>query len=234
MQTVLLIDDDEQLAPPLKEYFARYDLTLINETHPEKGLQRLKESDAGSIDLVILDVMLPDIDGLEVCRMIRRDSQFNNLPILMLTARGEVMDRVIGLELGADDYLSKPFEPRELVARIHNILRRAQPQEPNSDSTKDPLQFSQLAINNKSHTVTLNGKTIELTGSEYGLLLLFASSPDTAFSRDDIINQLRGVDAELFTRSVDILVSRLRQKLTPLNCIQTVWGSGYRFMSAEA
>ena len=237
MQTILLIDDDEQLAPPLREYFARYDLTLINETHPEKGLHRLKESkdsDAGSIDLVILDVMLPDIDGLEVCRMIRRDSQFNKLPILMLTARGEVMDRVIGLELGADDYLSKPFEPRELVARIHNILRRSQPQKSNSDSTKDPLQFSQLSINDKSHTVTLNGKTIELTGSEYGLLLLFASSPDTAFSRDDIINQLRGVDAELFTRSVDILVSRLRQKLTPLNCIQTIWGSGYRFMSAEA
>ncbi len=239
MQTILLIDDDEQLAPPLKEYFARYDLTLINETHPEKGLHRLKEnkeSDAGylSIDLVILDVMLPDIDGLEVCRMIRRDPQFNNLPILMLTARGDVMDRVIGLELGADDYLSKPFEPRELVARITNILRRSQPQEVDTESTKDPLQFSQLAINDKSHTVTLNGKIIELTGSEYGLLLLFASSPDIAFSRDDIINQLRGVDAELFTRSVDILVSRLRQKLSPLNCIQTVWGSGYRFMSAEA
>ena len=234
MQTILLIDDDEQLAPPLKEYFARYDLTLINETHPEKGLHRLKEADAGSINLVILDVMLPDIDGLEVCRMIRRDAQFNHLPILMLTARGEVMDRVIGLELGADDYLAKPFEPRELVARITNILRRATPQADSIDANKDPLQFSQLAINSKSHTVTLNGKNIELTNSEYGLLLLFANSPDTAFSRDDIINQLRGVDAELFTRSVDILVSRLRQKLTPLNCIQTVWGSGYRFMSAEA
>ena len=242
MQTILLIDDDEQLAPPLREYFARYDLTLINETHPEKGLHRLKASkdgDAGfpSIDLVILDVMLPDIDGLEVCRMIRRDSQFNNLPILMLTARGEVMDRVIGLELGADDYLAKPFEPRELVARIHNILRRSHNQTESSEvneSNKDPLTFSQLAINDKSHSVTLNGKKIELTSSEYGLLLLFANSPDTAFSRDDIINQLRGVDAELFTRSVDILVSRLRQKLTPLNCIQTVWGSGYRFMSAEA
>jgi len=233
-QTVLLIDDDEQLAGPLREYFARYDLNLINETHPENGLRRLKQSDADPISLVILDVMLPDIDGFEVCRMIRRDPQFKGLPVLMLTARGEVMDRVIGLELGADDYLSKPFEPRELVARIHNVLRRTQPQPASAEPNNKLLQFSRLSIDDERHTVRLDDKTIDLTTSEYGLLLLFAKAPDKAFSRDDILNELRGIDAELFTRSVDILISRLRQKLKPLSCIQTVWGSGYRFVEAEA
>ncbi len=234
-QTVLLIDDDEQLAGPLQEYFARYDLNLINETHPDRGLHRLRQSDADPISLVILDVMLPDMDGLEVCRLIRRDPKFNTLPVLMLTARGEVMDRVIGLELGADDYLSKPFEPRELVARIHNVLRRTQPAAIATESGNDQLlQFSRLRIDDERHIVQIDGKVIDLTTSEYGMLLLFAQSPEKAFSRDDILNALRGIDAELFTRSVDILISRLRQKLKPLSCIQTVWGSGYRFVAAEA
>jgi len=234
-QTVLLIDDDEQLVGPLREYFARYDLDLISETHPEQGLHRLKRSDADPIALVILDVMLPDIDGFEVCRTIRRDPQFNGLPVLMLTARGEVMDRVIGLELGADDYLAKPFEPRELVARIHNVLRRTQPQLNVAETThKGPLQFSQLRIDEERHVVQINDRVIDLTTSEYGLLLLFAKSPNKAFSRDDILNTLHGIDAELFTRSVDILISRLRRKLNPLSCIQTVWGSGYRFVKADA
>ena len=180
--------------------------------------------------------MLPDMDGFEVCRTIRRDPASSQLPVLMLTARGEVMDLVIGLELGADDYLAKPFEPRELVARIHNIFRRAQPQPAigsDSETTKQ-LQFSQLQIDDERHIVKLNGTNIDLTSSEYRLLLLLANAPDKAFSRDDILNDLRGIDAELFTRSVDILISRLRQKLKPLNCIQTVWGSGYRFVEAEA
>jgi len=235
MQTVLLIDDDEQLAEPLREYFARYDLTLINETHPERGLQRLKQVGAAPISLVILDVMMPDLDGFEVCRIIRRDEQLKQLPVLILTARGEVMDRVIGLELGADDYLAKPFEPRELVARIHNIFRRTQTQAvPPITEVSSHKTFQHLSIDEARHSVTLDQSPLELTQSEYRLLCLLASQPDTAFSRDDILNELRGIDAELFTRSVDILVSRLRQKLKPLRCIQTVWGSGYRFVEAEA
>ena len=234
MQTVLLIDDDEQLAEPLREYFARYDLTLINETHPERGLQRLQQSDADPISLVILDVMMPDMDGFEVCRTIRRDEQFKDIPILILTARGEVMDRVIGLELGADDYLAKPFEPRELVARIHNIFRRIQPKTTIASTSSSSLQFRHLHLDEDRLSATLDGQTLELTTSELSLLLLFAKSPGKAFTRDDILNELRGIDAELFTRSVDILVSRLRQKLKPLRCIQTVWGSGYRFVEAEA
>lgn len=231
MHTILLIDDDEQLAEPLQEYFARYDLNLISETHPEQGLHRLQY---GDVDLTILDVMLPDMDGFEVCRRIRRDTALQHMPVLMLTARGEVMDRVIGLELGADDYLSKPFEPRELVARIHNILRRSQPPASPPESSTNPLNFIHLQIDQHRRKVVLDGNDIELTGSEYELLLMFANEPEKAFSRDDILNALRGINADLYTRSVDILVSRLRQKLKPLNCIQTVWGSGYRFLAAEA
>ena len=234
MQTVLLIDDDEQLAEPLREYFARYDLNLINETHPERGLRRLKQSGADPISLVILDVMMPDMDGFEVCRTIRRDEQFKELPVLILTARGEVMDRVIGLELGADDYLAKPFEPRELVARIHNIFRRTQPKTAPIEPEKNSVQFLHLHLDEERSSAQLDKKPLELTTSEFSLLLLLAKSPGKAFSRDDILNELRGIDAELYTRSVDILVSRLRQKLKPLKCIQTVWGSGYRFVEAEA
>lgn len=232
MHTILLIDDDAELAEPLQEYFARYDLNLLNAIHPQQGIERLQQ---GGIDLTILDVMLPDMDGFEVCRQIRRDETLKHLPVLMLTARGDVMDRVIGLELGADDYLAKPFEPRELVARIHNILRRSQANDA-TQTTNDAevLAFTHLQIDLKRRKVTLDAQETELTNSEYELLLMFAQEPDKAFSRDDILNALRGINADLHTRSVDILVSRLRQKLKPLNCIQTVWGSGYRFLAAEA
>jgi OmpR family response regulator RpaB len=224
MTTILLIDDDEGLAPPLKTYFAQFDLQLINATHPQKGLDMLKRQQP---ELVILDVMLPVMDGLEVCREIRKSSQ---IPILMLTARGEVMDRIIGLELGADDYLPKPFEPRELVARIQNILRRSVN---NPHSTLKTLRFDPLEINIETQSITLSGKAINLTTTEYRLLALLAQSPGKPFSRDDIINELKGIDAELFTRSVDIAISRLRKKLEPTDFIKTVWGSGYSFIGAS-
>jgi len=224
MTTILLIDDDEGLAPPLKTYFAQFDLQLIDATHPQKGLKMIETQNP---ELVILDVMLPDMDGLEVCRKIRKSSQ---VPILMLTARGEVMDRIIGLELGADDYLPKPFEPRELVARIQNILRRSNNHSQNAPKT---LRFDPLEINLETQSITLAGKSINLTTTEYRLLVLLAQSPGKPFSRDDIINELKGIDAELFTRAVDIAVSRLRKKLEPTDFIKTVWGSGYSFIGAS-
>ena len=224
MTTILLIDDDEGLAPPLKTYFALFDLQLINATHPQKGLEMIETQNP---ELVILDVMLPDMDGLEVCREIRKSSA---ILILMLTARGEVMDRIIGLELGADDYLPKPFEPRELVARIQNILRRSVN---NPHSTLKTLNFDPLEINLETQSITLSGKAINLTTTEYRLLALLAQSPGKPFSRDDIINELKGIDAELFTRSVDIAISRLRKKLEPTDFIKTVWGSGYSFIGAS-
>ena len=222
MHKILLIDDDERLGSLLAEYFLRYDLTLISKTHPQSGLQCLEQDD---IDLVILDIMLPDMDGFDVCRTIRKHS---DIPILMLTARGEVTDRIIGLELGADDYLAKPFESRELVARIHNVLKRTHPTQ---NVTEDNiLQFSDLIIDKDKRKVLVKQQLVELTGKEYALLLLLAESPDKGFSRDEIMNALSGIDSELFSRSVDILVSRLRQKLKPLDCIQTVWGVGYRLI----
>lgn len=231
MNTILLIDDDERLGELLREYFTRYDLELLSETHPVKGMQRLDANSA--IELVILDIMLPDMDGFEVCRTIRKN---NDIPILMLTARGEVMDRIVGLEIGADDYLAKPFEPRELVARIHNILKRLQKKDDNTPLLPQEhiLDFGTLIIDKKKHQAILDNTDLNLTNKEFELLLLFTENPDQSFTRDEIMNKLSGIDAELFSRSIDILVSRLRNKLKPLDCIQTVWGRGYRFIPPES
>ena len=226
MHTILLIDDDERLASLLSEFFLRYDLALLSETHPLKGIERLKED---NVDLVILDIMLPDMDGFEVCRQIRKTS---DIPILMLTARGDVMDRIIGLEIGADDYLAKPFEPRELVARIHNILKRSVTEtitEKTAEQTSQ-LQWHDLLIDKQTHQASFRKIDLNLSSKEFALLLLLAENRDKTYNRDEIMNELSGIDAELFSRSIDILVSRLRQKLKPLNCVQTVHGRGYRFI----
>lgn len=219
---ILLIDDDQALAPPLKEYFARFDLDLISASHPKQGLELLSSQ---TPELLILDVMLPDMDGFEVCRTIRRES---DIPILMLTARGDVMDRVVGLELGADDYLPKPFEPRELVARINNILKRSHQE---GGESKQCLQYQELEIDLECQQVRVEGQGIALTSMEYRLLALLAQKPGRPFSRDEILNTLKGVEAELYTRSVDILISRLRQKLSPTDYIKTVRGAGYSFVA---
>ena len=223
MHRILLIDDDTQLGPPLTAYFARFDLVLACALSPSAGLARLA---AGGVDAVILDVMLPEMDGFALCRAIRRDS---DIPILMLTARGEVMDRVVGLELGADDYLPKPFEPRELVARLQTVLRRrlAVPQAGGASGARDRLVFEGLVIEPATRSVWRLGEALALTGTEFDLLHVMARDPGKVFSRDDILNQLRGHDAELYSRAVDILISRLRKKLAPLNAIKTLRNAGY-------
>ena len=217
---ILLIDDDQALAAPLRDYFQRYGLRLESALLPSEGLASIRRRPP---DLVILDIMLPEMDGFEVCRRIRRDSE---LPILMLTARGEVMDRVVGLEIGADDYLAKPFEPRELVARVQNILKRAGGQPPR----EHVISLGELCIDTRQQSATRTGEPLNLTTLEYRLLALLASEPGRTFSRDDILNAIKGIEADLYTRSVDILVSRLRHKLQPLDYIKTVWGSGYRLV----
>lgn len=223
MSKILLIDDDEQLATPLAAYFKRFDLQLESATRPSLGLTKLG---SGAFDAAILDVMLPEMDGFELCRTIRKTS---DIPIIMLTARGEVMDRVVGLELGADDYLPKPFEPRELVARLQTVLRRRRlPHE------KQRLTFDGLEIYLDTHTVLRQGQTVTLTGTEYALLTLLASTPGKVYSRDDILNTLRGHEADLFSRSVDIVVSRLRKKLEPLDCIKTLRNAGYSLAVGRA
>ena len=227
MHTVLLIDDDERLASLLSEYFSRYELELINQTHPTQGIEQVQKNKR--IELVILDIMLPDIDGFDVCRAIRKIS---DIPILMLSARGEVMDRIVGLEIGADDYLPKPFEPRELVARIHSILKRLKKND-HINEQNTSLQWGDLIIDKLSRQVNLKHVNLGLTAKEFDLLLLLAENSDKYFTRDEIINELNGIEAELFSRAIDILVSRVRQKLAPLQCIKTVWGKGYRFVLPE-
>jgi two-component system, OmpR family, response regulator len=164
------------------------------------------------------------MDGFALCRAIRKDS---DIPILMLTARGEVMDRVVGLELGADDYVPKPFEPRELVARVQTVLRRRVPAAKPAVADTNTLVFPGLEVNIATRAVLRQGEVLELTSTEFDLVLLLARSPGKVFSRDDILNQLRGVEADLYTRAVDIVVSRLRKKLEPLDCIKTLRNAGY-------
>ena len=224
MHRILLIDDDEHLAAPLATYLRRFDLQLENATRPSAGLARLRSE---PFDAVILDVMLPEMDGFELCRVIRRESQ---VPIVMLTARGDVMDRIVGLEIGADDYLPKPFEPRELAARLQTILRRARPPE----AAPARLRFDGLEIDLERRQVLRLGTEVELTGTEFELLLMLAQEPQKVFSRDEILNRLHGNEADLFTRAVDILVSRLRRKLEPLDCIKTLRNAGYAFAGARA
>jgi len=219
MPRILLIDDDTQLGAPLASYFQRFDLALVHAHKPSEGLEWLRR---GGFDAAILDVMLPEMDGFELCRTIRKDS---DIPIVMLTARGDVMDRVVGLELGADDYLPKPFEPRELVARVQTVLRRRQP----VAAVADPgvLAFEGLSIDPARRQVLRQGEAVELTGTEFELLHLLAREAGRVLSRDDILNHLRGHEAELLTRAVDIVVSRLRRKLEPLDCIKTLRNAGY-------
>ena len=225
MHRVLLIDDDEQLGPPLATYFQRFELSLTHALRPSEGLAQLR---GGAFDAAILDVMLPEMDGFELCRTIRKES---DIPIVMLTARGDVMDRVVGLELGADAYLPKPFEPRELVAHIQTVLRRR-----NGGSgpaalvaLADPgvLVFEGLTVDPTRRSVQRLGEAVELTSTEFDLLHLLARESGRVFSRDDILNQLRGHEADLYTRAVDIVVSRLRKKLEPLDCIKTLRNAGY-------
>jgi len=226
MNRVLIIDDDERHSALLQRYFERFGIELLCAGSAEEGLAMI---DRENPDLLLLDVMLPGKDGFEICREVRRHSE---LPVIMLTARDDVIDRVSGLELGADDYITKPFEPRELVARINTILRRSTSQPEAVDSAQ--MRFEGLEIDTAAREATLNGETVPLTSMEYELLVLLAQNAGQKLSRDDILNQLKGIDSSILTRSVDIMISRLRQKLQdtekPGRLIQTAWGYGYVFI----
>ena len=224
MTKVLLIDDDRKHSDLLQAYFKRFGINLVCAYEADEGMRKLNREDP---DLLLLDVMLPGKDGFEICREVRRKS---NIPIIMLTARGDVIDRVSGLELGADDYIGKPFEPRELVARIQAILRRADV----TASAGGKLEFEGLTIDTEKRTVAVDGQPVDLTSMEYELLLILARRHGRKLSRDDILSELRGIDAAILTRSVDIMISRLRGKLgdsvKPPRFIQTIWGRGYSFV----
>jgi DNA-binding response OmpR family regulator len=226
MKKILIIDDDQKLNRLLIDYLSRFGFAVKAYTLPQKGLRALKQEKP---DLIILDIMLPEMDGFEVCKKIRQEY---SVPIIMLTARGEVTDRIVGLELGADDYLPKPFEPRELVARIQSILRRSR-----SEVKIDIKRIGPITVDFNKHQVLLNDKPVDLTTSEYEILKLFLRRPGMVLSRNQILDSLWDIEGDAFNRSVDVLVSRLRQKLDddPKNpkFIKTVWGSGYMFIGEE-
>ena len=194
------------------------------------GLEALDVTAAFRPEVTLLDMGMPKLDGFDVCRSIRRES---DVPVIMLTARGDVMDRVIGLEIGADDYLPKPFEPRELLARVQTVLRRARVPVAVAVTTPKRLHFDGLTIDLERRQVTCMDAAVELTSTEFELLALLAGEPQKVFMRDEILNRLRGHDAELFTRAVDIVISRLRKKLEPLDCIKTLRNVGYTFAGAR-
>lgn len=224
---ILLIDDDAKLGMLLRAYFSRFDLELESELEGESGLRRLAAFDP---DLVILDVMLPGRDGFELCREIRRTS---SVPIIMLTARGDLTDRVVGLEVGADDYVPKPFEPRELVARIQTILRRVQ----RPAKTSGAAEHGPLQLDFDRREALLDGNRLDLTAMEFNLLQLLAAEPGRVFTRDEILAELRGIEPHIFSRSVDINISRLRQKLdddpSDPRFIRTIRGAGYVFLRVQ-
>ena len=223
MIKALLIDDDQKLGDLLKNYLKTFDIDLSVINDPREGITTINDLDP---DLLILDVMMPHINGFDLCKRIREES---NKPIIILSARGESDDKVKGIDLGADDYLSKPFEARELVARIHGLLRRL-----HKDSEKNPDQI--FKVDQQRLEVSLNGAILDLTTKEFELMDLFIKSPGVIFSRDEIIKEIKGIDAHLFSRSIDILISRLRHKIEDdpkdPQLIKTIWGKGYMFVDS--
>jgi two-component system phosphate regulon response regulator OmpR len=221
---VLLIDDDARLADMLGEYLRSRGYTVDVCGDGESGLSAQSRTD---YDVVILDVMLPGIDGMEVCRRLRARSR---IPIVMLTARGDEMDRIIGLELGADDYLPKPFNPRELIARIAAILRRSRP---GAEGPDELLRFGSLTIDRSAREVRVHGQRRELTGRQFDLLLLLAERAGRVQSREQILDALKGEEWDNVDRSIDVHISRIRQLIEDdakhPRLIQTVRGAGYVF-----
>ena len=235
MQQLLMIEDDARLAQMVGEYLERSGFGMTHCIDAKAGLGLLQDPPASGPDLVILDLMLPDMDGLEVCRRVRAlPGDAGQVPVLMLTAKGDPMDRIVGLELGADDYLPKPFEPRELLARIRAILRRrtegAQP-------AAKVMRFGSLEIDRDARTVTVGGQPCELTSYQFDLLITLAERAGRVLTRDQIMEAVRGRELEAFDRSIDVHMGRIRAAIevdakNPKR-ILTVRGVGYVFAKQQ-
>lgn len=221
---VLLIEDDPKIAKLLEEYLRGFHFTV---KHFDQALPAIAHLEKSSFDILLLDVMLPDIDGFQALKKIRH---FSQIPVIMLTARGELTDRIVGLEIGADDYLPKPFEPRELVARMQSLLRRTKPQ----TSSTIILKCEALSLDMGAFIAMKDGVDLQLTTHEIELLNLLMRNAQKVLTREMIIDQLTGIESAAFDRSIDIAISRLRQKFgdNPKEpaWIKTVWGQGYLFM----
>jgi DNA-binding response OmpR family regulator len=222
---ILIIDDDLKLTALITKFLENHSFKVSSFDNPKKALEVLREKH--SFELIILDITMPEMDGFQVLREIRKKS---TIPIIMLTARGEVSDRIVGLELGADDYMPKPFEPEELIARIQSILRRIK----SPETMVDNLSFEHLAIDKLKQEVMLNGQLVALSTTEFEALLLFAENCGQILDRDFLVENLRGISWQSYDRSIDVLVSRLRSKLNKLypdtEYIKTIHGVGYKFI----
>ncbi|MEO5928448.1 MAG: response regulator transcription factor [Candidatus Kapaibacterium sp.] len=225
---ILIIDDDAELSDLLSEFFESQNALVASAERPSIGLKKLREFHP---DVIVLDVMLPEMDGFETAAKIRENS---TVPIIMLTARGEVNDRITGLESGADDYLSKPFDVRELWTRIQVVLRRTM----KDPGTEGVYNFDGLEVDVNTQSARLDGEPLELTTAEFEMLRLFAENPQKPLDRDFMMEQTRGIPWESFNRSVDVVVSRLRQKLgdDPRHprFLKTIWGTGYMFIGQQS
>ena len=218
--TILLVEDEEDIAALVRAYLERDGFRVLWATRGTEGLAELERND---IRLAILDLQLPDADGLDICRAIRTSS---SLPVVMLTARDEEVDRVTGLELGADDYVTKPFSPRELAARVRAVLRRVEPEE-----TDDRLRAGDVELDRKARTATVAGAEVELTGREFDLLWHLAARPGVVVTRSQLLDRVWGIEFPGGTRTVDVHVGQLRRKLGRPKLIRTVRGTGYKVVT---
>ena len=226
-QKILIVDDDNNIAELISLYLTKecFDTKIVND-----GEEALKAFEQYSPNLILLDLMLPGIDGYQVCREIRAKS---DVPIIMLSAKGEVFDKVLGLELGADDYILKPFDSKELVARVKAVLRRFQPAKPEAYASVDIkcVEYPGLIVNLSNYSVTYDGQQIDMPPKELELLYFLASSPNQVFTREQLLDNIWGYEYVGDTRTVDVHVKRLREKIKdkPTWRIATVWGIGYKF-----
>jgi DNA-binding response OmpR family regulator len=228
---VLLIDDDARLSAMVGDYLRAGGFEVETAGTLAAGRERLAAQQP--YDALVLDLMLPDGDGLDLCRELRHNARTRHLPLLMLTARGEPLDRIVGLELGADDYLPKPFEPRELQARVKALLRRAAP----AASDDDVLRFGRLEVDLGERVARLDGKPCDLTGHQFDLLVVLAQSPGRVLSRDQIMDALKDHPLEAFDRSIDVHISRIRAVIEDdpkmPRRVLTVRGAGYVFAKKQ-
>src|SRR5476651_780491 len=228
---ILVVDDDPRLRDLLRRYLGEQGFNVyVAENAPSMNKLWVRER----FDLLVLDLMLPGEDGLSICRRLRGSN--DRTPIIMLTAKGEDVDRIVGLEMGADDYLPKPFNPRELVARIHAVLRRrTAPQPPGAPAIEEGhISFGQVTVDLATRALTRAGTTISLTTGEFALLKVLLAHPRVPLSRDKLMELARGREYEVFDRAIDVQISRLRKLVEPDPAhpvhIQTVWGFGYVFV----
>ena len=230
MSKILIIEDEVAIADLEKDYLELSDFKVDICNTGDEGL---KTALAGDYDLIILDLMLPGMDGYQVCREIRHDS---DVPIIMLSAKGEVFDKVLGLELGADDYIIKPFDSKELVARVKAVLRRFQPSRtiPVSATAGKCVEYPDLIINQTNYSVIYQGRTVDMPPKELELLYFLASSPNQVFTREQLLDHIWGYDYDGETRTLDMHIKTLRQKLHDAGAqIKTVRGVGYRFLKEK-